>query len=70
MDRATHRRRAEARILDIAGPALPSWAEIKARRDDALPEPRLVIGTATLSVDDAVAVIARRTDEIRTAASP
>jgi predicted kinase len=56
-DKAEHRRRVEARRPDIAGFTLPDWAAVSAHEYVARSEPRLVIDTARLSADAAVATI-------------
>jgi predicted kinase len=61
-DPAEHRRRVEARTSDIDGLALPSWPAVLARRYEAWPEPHLVIDTARMSPDQAVAAIGEAVD--------
>ena len=61
-DPAEHRRRVEARTSDIERLALPDWAAVRARRYEAWPEPHLVIDTARMSPDQAVAAIGEAMD--------
>lgn len=54
-DSAEHRRRVESRLADIPGHVVPTWQDVIDRDyhpwDD---EPRLIIDTANMSVDEAV----------------
>lgn len=52
-----HRRRVEGREADIPGFALPTWASIASLAYQPWTETRLVIDTADLSADEAVAKI-------------
>lgn len=55
-----HRRRVETRTAEIAGHALPSWADVSAIRFEPFPSGTLVIDTAELGITDAVdRIIAR-----------
>lgn len=56
-DPVEHRRRVEARDADIEGLILPTWDKVMAR--DYLPwgEPHLMIDTASLTPDEAIALI-------------
>lgn len=58
-DIAEHRRRVEARVADIPGHVVPSWGAVQ--RQDYAPwaEERLVVDTATLTPDEALARIER-----------
>jgi predicted kinase len=59
-DEAEHRRRVETRDVDIAGFKLPTWASVKARTYAPWTEVRLVLDTALLRPDEAVAQIEAR----------
>jgi predicted kinase len=61
-DESEHRRRVEARDGDIVGFELPTWASVKARDYAPWTEDRLVLDTAVLNPDDAVAQIEARID--------
>jgi predicted kinase len=63
-DNEEHRRRVETRAPDIAGHPLPSWQEVIDRDYEPWTAPRIVIDTATVSVDDSVRTIV---DGIRSA---
>ncbi|SDO20900.1 Predicted kinase [Methylobacterium phyllostachyos] len=52
-----HRRRVEARTADIAGFKLPSWSSVTERDYVPWTSPRLVVDTALLTPDEAVAAI-------------
>jgi len=57
-DQAEHRRRVESRTADIAGHQIPTWQEVVER--DYYPwddQPRLIIDTAILSVDQALRIV-------------
>jgi predicted kinase len=56
-DESEHRRRVESRKADIHGFILPTWNSIKAREYSAWTGNRLVLDTAALSPDDAVAKV-------------
>jgi predicted kinase len=56
-DPAEHRRRVEARIADIPGLKLPTWADVLAREYHAWDREHLVIDSAQRSVDENVRVI-------------
>jgi len=56
-DPIEHRRRVESRIPDIAGHALPSWQDVVERDYRAWTTDRLVLDTATLSVQQCVSEI-------------
>ena len=56
-DAAEHRRRIESRLADIDGLELPTWQSVQAHHYEPWTEPRLIIDTAVLAPDDAVAVI-------------
>ena len=57
-DRDAHRHRVEARQSEVPGLRLPSWAAVTARTYEAWPDADLVLDTATLPPDEAVARIA------------
>ena len=50
-----HRRRVTTRVVDIAGLAPPSWDSVLTHDYESWDRPRLVLDSATLSVDEAVA---------------
>jgi predicted kinase len=56
-DPAEHRRRAETRTTGIPGLVPPTWPEIVDREYEPWTRDRLVVDTARLSIDEAVAVI-------------
>ena len=60
-DEAQHRRRVESRAADIPGHQVPTWQDVIERDyhpwDD---QPRLIIDTAALSVDEALRVILQK----------
>ena len=56
-DPVEHRRRVEARAPDLPGHALPSWASVIDHRYEHWNTRDLVIDTALMSVDDAVAAV-------------
>jgi predicted kinase len=56
-DLTEHRRRVEARVSDIDGLILPSWHAIMNSDYAPWTEPRLVIDTARLTVEEAVATV-------------
>ncbi|MFO1027347.1 MAG: AAA family ATPase [Acetobacteraceae bacterium] len=58
-DRDEHRRRVEQRAADIAGLVLPTWQDVLARDYAPWPEAHLVIDTALLTPDEAVALVDR-----------
>ena len=66
-DLSEHRRRVEHRTSDIPGLAPPSWASVMAHDYEAWHEPRIVIDTAKLQPDEAIAFI--ETQSRRTFAS-
>jgi predicted kinase len=59
-----HRRRVESRVSDIEGFKLPTWAKVESREYERWPvesdAERIVIDTAKLSVEEAVARIRSR----------
>ena len=59
-DAAEHRRRIETRKTDIDGLILPTWDEIWNGDYAPWKEPRLVIDTARVTPDEAVATIERQ----------
>jgi predicted kinase len=58
-DAAAHRRRIATREVDIPDLPLPSWAEVRARAYEPWERDHLVLDTAVLAVDAAVATIQR-----------
>jgi len=56
-DAAEHRRRVESRTTDVPGLRLPSWDEVIGRDYRPWDRDRLVIDTATTTVDAAVAAL-------------
>jgi predicted kinase len=56
-DADEHRRRAETRSVDIPDLTLPTWQEITDREYEPWDRDHLVIDTAVLSIDDAVATL-------------
>jgi hypothetical protein len=56
-DLEEHRRRVESRVADIAGHRLPTWSEVIDRDYRAWDEPRLVIDTAKMAVEESVGAI-------------
>ncbi|MGJ3263404.1 MAG: AAA family ATPase [Salinarimonas sp.] len=58
-DEEEHRRRVERRLADLPGQKLPTWADVKARRWEPFAHERLLVDTARLAVEEAVALIAR-----------
>lgn len=59
---AEHRRRVEARTTDIAGFTLPSWSSVMGRDYVPWASPRLVVDTALLTPDEAVAAVETEID--------
>jgi hypothetical protein len=59
-----HRRRVEARTADIAGFTLPSWPSVMGRDYVPWTSPRLVVDTAVLAPDEAVAAVEAAIDGI------
>lgn len=58
-DPAEHRRRVEGRAADIAGHSQPDWAAVQARDYHLWPEADVVIDTARLTPEAAVAGLER-----------
>ena len=56
-DPVEHRRRIEARAPDIEGHVLPTWDAVLARRHEPMEEERVVIDTACMTPQAAVALI-------------
>jgi predicted kinase len=56
-DVAEHRRRVETRVIDVAGLTLPTWEQVQQRHYEPWQRPRLVIDTATHSIEQAVAAL-------------
>ena len=61
-DLVEHRRRVEERSSDIDGLVLPSWQAVLERDYSAWHEPHLIIDTAQLTRDEAVALVERHLD--------
>lgn len=59
-DAGEHRRRVEERRPDIPGHAPPGWEAVRAHRYEEWREPHLVLDTAVLSADAAVAAVEAR----------
>ncbi len=57
-----HRRRVEGRASDITGLVQPTWHEVVARAYEAWDAPHLIVDTARLDPDDAIAEIERHID--------
>lgn len=53
-DREEHRRRAEERVLDIAGLANPTWEQITNREYEPWERGRVVVDTSILDADESV----------------
>ena len=64
-DIAEHRRRIEDRAVDLPGHRLPTWREVVERDYRSWDRDRLVIDTASVSVDAAVQGILRHVDALR-----
>jgi predicted kinase len=69
-DGVEHRRRVEARTADIAGFELPSWSSVVERDYVPWTSPRLVVDTALLTRDEAVAAIEAAIDGLSGGAPP
>lgn len=61
-DAAEHRRRVEMREPDIDGLVLPTWRDVLQRDYAPWEESHLVIDTASVAPDEAIAIIERRMD--------
>ena len=61
-DVGEHRRRAEGRVLDIAGLTKPTWQQITNREYDAWERDRVVIDTAILSIGESARLIRAAVD--------
>jgi predicted kinase len=59
-DAAEHRRRVESRTADVPGLKLPTWDEVTGRDYRLWDRDRVVIDTATTTVDAAVEVLRAR----------
>jgi predicted kinase len=53
-DEEQHRKRVETRRSTVAGLALPTWHQVKARAYQGWNRPRLMLDTALLSVDQSI----------------
>lgn len=62
-DRTEHRRRVEKRESDIDGLISPTWEEVLRHDYEPWKEPHVVIDTASLAPDEAIAVIERHLGE-------
>ena len=69
-DGTEHRRRVETRTADIAGFKLPSWSSVMGRDYVPWTSPRLVVDTALLTPNEAVAAIEAAIGELSGRASP
>ena len=69
-DGVEHRRRVEARTADIAAFELPSWSSVLGRDYVPWTSPRLVVDTALLTRDEAVAAIEAAIDGLSGGARP
>lgn len=65
-DPAEHRRRIETRATDIDELILPTWDEVLKRDYVPWEEPHLVIDTASVTPDDAIATIERQMAAVST----
>jgi predicted kinase len=61
-DLVEHRRRVEQRASEIDGLILPTWQDVVDRDYAPWPEPHLIIDTASVSPDQAIAIIERIMD--------
>lgn len=52
-----HRRRAEERVLDVAGLTKPTWEQITAREYDSWERDRIVVDTAILTVEESAELV-------------
>ncbi|SFD82192.1 AAA family ATPase [Methylobacterium sp. 13MFTsu3.1M2] len=68
-DEAEHRRRVETRTADIVGFKLPSWSSVMGRDYVPWSSLRLVVDTALLAPDEAVAVVEAEIDAMSGRAS-
>lgn len=59
-DSTEHRRRIETRDTDIDGLILPTWDDVLKRDYEPWEEPHLVIDTASVTPDEAIATIERQ----------
>ncbi len=63
-DPIEHRRRIEERQADIGGHTLPTWQDVLDRRYAPRNEPHLVVDTAFLTPDMAIAIVERHIDAL------
>lgn len=56
-DERVHRARVEARVSDIAGLVVPSWEKVVSREYEPWQESRIVIDTASNTLDDCIGTI-------------
>ena len=56
-DAADHRRHVEARVSDIEGLVVPSWAQVQARDYEPWPEPHVIVDTTGRTPDQSVTEI-------------
>jgi predicted kinase len=64
-DPAVHRCRVEQRSADIAGHALPTWADVEALAYEPWPDVDLVVDTASKTAAEAVSLIANAAAQLR-----
>ena len=67
-DRDEHRRRVQARVPDLPGQTLPTWAEVVGREYQPWDRDLIRIDTAKIGVEQAVAIISSHME--RTGATP
>jgi predicted kinase len=58
-DPTEHRRRIESRVADLAGHRVPSWQEVLDRDYHVWNRDRLMLDTASLSIDESVKAVIR-----------
>ena len=59
-DPVEHRRRIETRDTDIDGLVLPTWDDVLKRDYERWEEPHLIVDTASVTPDEAIAIIERQ----------
>jgi hypothetical protein len=59
-----HQRRVETRTADIVGFIPPSWGSVRGHTYMPWASPRLVVDTAVLSPDEAVAIVEAKIDDM------
>ncbi len=65
-DAVEHRRRVEERVCDVPGLVLPRWRDVLEHAYHPWDEPRVVVDTAGLTPEQAVAAVNRRLPPIGT----